>query len=63
MSDGEGDNPGHVTQELCMAYRQTMEEKFHTVEEKIDSLRNLFIGAIFLSTSIISLIMYLLTLR
>lgn len=61
MSDQ--DNPGiYVTQELCAAYRQTLEEKFKTTEEKIEALRNLFIGAISLSTVIISLVMYLLSL-
>jgi hypothetical protein len=58
-----GSNPGYVTQDLCVAYRQSLEQRFLTVDEKIRGLRNQIIGAITLSTTIISLIILILNLR
>lgn len=52
MTDGD-DNPGVITSDLCMAYRQVL-------EEKINGLRNQIVGAIALSTAVISIVMYLL---
>lgn len=52
-----------ITHDLCMAYRQALEQRFRTTDEKIRGLRNQIIGAITLSTTIIGLVMYVLSLK
>jgi hypothetical protein len=59
MNEGNGngeDPPGYVTMDLCRAYRETL-------EEKITGIRNQIVGALAISTAVISLIMYLLNVR
>jgi len=51
--EGTSSNPGHVTSELCAAYRST-------VEEKIKGVRDTIIVGLSISTSIIAITMYLL---
>ena len=57
------EDPDYITRDLCQAYRQSLEQRFLTVDEKIKGLRNQIIGAITLSTAIISIFVYLLSLR
>jgi hypothetical protein len=51
------DNPSEViSPELCRAYRETVSQRFETIEQKIDGLRGTFITSISIAAFIISTI-------
>jgi len=62
--DGDGGNPG-VSPVLCEAYRQTLTTEIKGIDDsltaKIEGLRNTIVVAVSISTAVISIIMWLLS--
>jgi len=62
--DGDG-NPGYIDPQLCKAYRKTLTTEIKGMEEtftaKIEGLRSTIVVAVSISTAVISIIMWLLS--
>ena len=60
METGISKNPDDpsdgISPELCRAYRETVSQRFETIEQKIDGLRGTFITSISIAAFIISII-------
>ena len=52
-------NPGHITAELCEAYRETVTAQMGKLEERIDGVKNTIVLGLSITTTIISLIILL----
>jgi len=68
--EGNGDGSGganYIDPRLCASHRKTLETKIEGIEDtlttKIDGLRTTIVAAVSLSTAVISIIMYLLSIR